>query len=64
MTLLREWIKRRIKEDKPIIVFVKNKQKTFYTNEYTYDVGSIIKSIQRSFSTGILENIDKKSNSC
>lgn len=58
VTLLREWIKRRIKEDKPIIVFVKNEQKTFYTNEYTYDVESIIKSIQRSFSIGILEDIN------
>lgn len=58
INLLREWLERRIKEDKPIVAFVGGRQKTFYTNEPTYSASEIIKSIQRSFLTGMLE--DKK----
>ena len=52
-SLLNEWLERRVKEEKPIYVFVNGHQKTYEPEDYNYSSGGIIKSIQRSFLSGI-----------
>jgi len=58
VNLLGEWLEKRIDEEKPIIVFVNGLQKTYEPEDDNYSSRGIIKSIQRSFSTGILEDIN------
>ena len=55
-SLLTEWLERRVNEEVPIIVFVNGHQKTYEPDDDNYSSRGIIKSIQRSFLSGILES--------
>ena len=55
LDILRKWINRQLNKNKNIFAWVNKNKKTFFYDEPNYDAESIIKSIQKSFISGVLE---------